>query len=203
MEDLDDSTDHHRHNSHMFAVHPGKQINPDLTPQLARAAIKSLDARGNVSTGWSTAWKINIRARLQEGNKAHGLIKSLIVPAKAETTSGEKAGLYMNLFDAHPPFQIDGNFGYTAGITEMLLQSQNNIIHLLPALPDDWKQGSISGIKARGNIEVQIDWQNRKLVQCSLKPQHTDVYQIQYKNVLKKVKMKAGKLYQLDTLFFN
>lgn len=203
MEDLDDSTDHHRHNSHMFAVHPGKQINPDLTPQLAQAAIKSLDARGNVSTGWSTAWKINIRARLQEGNKAHALIKSLIVPAKAETTSGEKAGLYMNLFDAHPPFQIDGNFGYSAGITEMLLQSQNNIIHLLPALPDDWQQGSISGIKARGNIEVQIDWQNGKLVQCSLKPQNTGVYQIQYKNVLKKVKMKAGKLYQLDTLFFN
>ncbi len=203
MEDLDDSTDHHRHNSHMFAVHPGKQINPDLTPKLAQAAIKSLDARGNISTGWSTAWKINIRARLQEGNKAHTLIKSLIVPAKAETTSGERAGLYMNLFDAHPPFQIDGNFGYTAGITEMLLQSQNNIIHVLPALPDEWQNGSISGIKARGNIEVRIDWQKGELLQCSLKPKMTGLYQIQYKNVLKKVKIKAGKWYQLDKSFFN
>lgn len=202
MEDWDDSTDHHRHNSHMFAVHPGRQISPDETPDLANAAIKSLDARGSVSTGWSTAWKINIRARLQEGNKAHDLIKALITPAQSSISIGEKSGLYMNLFDAHPPFQIDGNFGYTAGVTEMLLQSQNNRIQLLPALPSQWQKGSITGIKARGNVTVGIKWLNGDLNYCELIPKYSGFYKIQYKKSIKTVKMIAGKKYRFNNQYF-
>jgi alpha-L-fucosidase 2 len=204
MEDWDDSTDHHRHHSHLFAVHPGTQISPEIDPVVAKAAIRSLDARGNESTGWSTAWKMNLRARLQEGNKAYSLIKTLLTPAKLTATSKEKAGLYMNLFGAHPPFQIDGNFGYTAGVTEMLLQSQHEgIIHLLPALPDAWQEGSICGIRARGNVEVEVYWKKGELEQCVLKPTFSGWYQVQYRNKIKKVKLKSNQSYTYKRSFFT
>lgn len=197
MEDVDDSTDQHRHNSHLFAVYPGRQISPAATPSLARAAVRSLDARGNTGTGWSVAWKINLRARLQEGNKAYALIRSFIRYAPTGQSKGEKSGLYPNLFDAHPPFQIDGNFGYTAGVAEMLLQSQGNSIHLLPALPDAWPQGAVSGLKARGDITVDIKWADGGLQQAVLLAAQTGTYIVRYASVDHTILLKAGKPYVL------
>ncbi|MGO4291601.1 glycoside hydrolase family 95 protein [Chitinophaga sp. RAB17] len=192
MEDVDDSTDHHRHSSHLFAVYPGHWITPQQTPAWARAAERSLLARGMESTGWSTAWRINIWARLGEGNYAHEQMKRLIRPA-ISAGSGEKSGLYPNLFDAHPPFQIDGNFGYTAGVAEMLLQSHEGAIHLLPALPDAWPEGYVKGLKSRGNVTVDIYWSGHQLKKAVLKASRTGTYAVRYGNIVKQFLLEGGK----------
>lgn len=168
MKDLDDPKDNHRHVSHLYGLFPSNQISPFTTPELLDASRTVLIHRGDVSTGWSMGWKVNLWAKLLDGNHANKLIKDQLTLVEKDGW-GSKGGTYPNLFDAHPPFQIDGNFGCTSGITEMLLQTQNGFIDILPALPGEWKKGSISGLKTYGGFEVSIIWENNKAKEITIK----------------------------------
>ena len=156
--DLEVPEPHHRHLSHLFGLYPSHQISPTVTPELARAARRTLELRGDEATGWSLAWKINLWARLGEGERAYQLLKLLIHPDRS----------YTNLFDAHPPMQIDGNFGGAAGILEMLVQSEVGRLHLLPALPAAWAEGELRGVKARGGLTVDLRWRQHELVDATI-----------------------------------
>jgi len=168
--DFDDMEVHHRHVSHLFGLYPGTEISPAGTPAYAEAARRTLEIRGDEGTGWSKAWKINFWARLLDGDHAYRLLQDLLHATREHQTNyQEGGGTYPNFLDAHPPFQIDGNFGGTAGMTEMLLQSQSGEIFLLPAMPGAWKEGSVTGLKARGNFSVSMKWAQNRLTGASIR----------------------------------
>ena len=197
MEDKDDPKNQHRHVSHLWAVYPGSEITPYGTPDLFKAARQSLIFRGDAATGWSMGWKINLWARFLEGDHAYKILQNLIQPAN-DSSPGHPghAGLFANLFDAHPPFQIDGNFGATAGITEMLVQSDDPhgtatsltpaqtgeaaFITLLPALPSAWPTGKATRLRSRGDVGVDLEWQGGKLVKATLTPARTEPIRVRY-----------------------
>ncbi|WP_233246148.1 glycoside hydrolase family 95 protein [Coraliomargarita sinensis] len=198
-EDRDDPNDKHRHVSHLFGLFPGRQISIEETPDLAEAARVTLNARGDESTGWSRAWKVNFWARLWEGDRAYKLLRNFIhVVREARVIYGEGgAGLYPNLLCSHPPFQIDGNLGLVAGYCEMLVQSQTDTIHLLPALPAAWPEGSVRGIRARGGFEVDLEWKRGKLTQAVIHSQAGRPCTVAYEDQVEQFDTKVGGEYRL------
>ena len=210
MEDQDDPKNQHRHVSHLWGVYPGSEITPYGTPNLFQAAKQSLIFRGDAATGWSMGWKINLWARFLDGDHAYKILQNLITPASEKPA---RAGLFPNLFDAHPPFQIDGNFGATAGIAEMLLQSDDPygtptsltpvqtgdaaFVHLLPALPSAFPNGTVSGLRARGGFEVALAWQIGKLTRATLVARESKPLKVRYAGRETEIQAKAGQTYEL------
>jgi alpha-L-fucosidase 2 len=174
-------------------VYPSQQIGTRATPALAAAARRSLDIRGDEATGWATAWRIALWARLRDGNRAHHILRFLIGPKRT----------YPNMFDAHPPFQIDGNFGGAAAIAEMLVSSVDGETLLLPALPDAWPSGSVTGLRARGACEVALSWQGGRLTQATVTPSPDGEARVRYGEVVLPLRLRAGRPIHLVAAAFH
>lgn len=199
--DWEDAEPKHRHQSHLFGLYPGNHIRPDLTPDLANACKKTLEIKGDETTGWSKGWRINLWARLWDGNHAYKMIRELlnyVEPDGKKIDYVRGGGTYPNLFDAHPPFQIDGNFGGSAAFAEMLVQSTENEIRLFPALPDAWSEGSVSGLCTRGAFEVSLTWQDKKLIKTTILSKKGGETTVFYNNQSKKISLKAGQKINLN-----
>lgn len=192
--DWDDYDFQHRHQSHLIGLYPGHQITVANTPELAKAATRTLEIKGDKTTGWSTGWRINLWARLHRPDMAYHLYQKLLTYVSPDNYKGtdrrRSGGTYPNLFDAHPPFQIDGNFGGTAGVCEMLMQSDGNTIQLLPACPATWKSGSVNGLKARGGYTINMEWKNGKVVNAEIFSTVGGTVKVIYNNKVKTISFK-------------
>lgn len=196
-EDLDDPKDEHRHISHLYGLYPSNQISPFTNMDIWKAAATTLKQRGDQATGWSLGWKINFWARMLDGNHAFKIISNMLrlLPNEGQEKDYPDGRTFPNLFDAHPPFQIDGNFGATAGIMEMLMQSEYDVnngittISLLPALPDMWKEGSIKGLRTRGGNVIDIVWKDGKLSSATITPKATGIIKVRTKTPIAKARL--------------
>ncbi len=190
--DWDDEDFHHRHQSHLIGLYPGHQITVSGTPELAKASAKSLDIKGEQTTGWSTGWRINLWARLHNAEKAYHIYQKLLSYVNPRRTKSQHGGTFPNLFDAHPPFQIDGNFGGTAGVCEMIIQSLNGEIELLPALPKQWADGQMEGLKARGGYTVSLAWKGGKVTSATISGVENGKVKVKVNGEVKTVQVKKG-----------
>jgi len=198
--DWEDSDPQHRHQSHLFGLFPGTHITPIATPDLANACRKTLEIKGDETTGWSKGWRINLWARLLDGNHAYKMYRELlkyVEPDGVKTNYARGGGTYPNLFDAHPPFQIDGNFGGAAAVAEMLVQSSENEIHLLPALPDAWPNGSVKGICTRGGYEVSMDWKDKVINKLSVYAKKSGKTTLYFGTEKREISLKKGQTMEL------